>query len=290
MIARLISTFVVLMWGAQAGAIDQIPPSIHQTLTLNHDGRARSYHLHLPPDTQGDVPLVVVLHGLGGHANKLRYGLGLNSRADKLGYAVVYPQGLESRWGPHWNAGFPFSDVDDVGFLTKLAQDLQEAYQIDPERTYVLGISVGGFMAYHLACHAPDVFRAQAVVLGSMSGEDWANCAPKDPVSILHIHGTNDPLIPYDGSDHWASGWGGAGAIPQVVERWANRQEAQPVAPTFKLPGATTNSYKNQPTGTEVTLISLQGYGHDWPHEENSSISAADVVFEFFNRVQTAPE
>ena len=292
---RILCSLITFVLSTQmAVAIDHKPPNVHQTLTLNHDGRARSYHLHLPANTADAIPLIVVLHGLGGHADKLRYGLGLNSRADEHGYAMVYPQGLESQWGPHWNAGFPFTDVDDVGFLTKLARDLQESYNIDPARTYVLGISVGGFMAYHLACTAPDVFTAEAIVLGSMSGQDWRSCGSQkpsqdDPVSILHIHGTDDPLIPYDGSEHWASGWGGADAIPQVVERWAKRQSAKPIPPTFDLPGAKTTSYRNANDGTEVTLISLQGYGHDWPHQENSTISAADVVFDFFNRVQRAP-
>lgn len=266
----------------------QTLPTVHDTLSLRHDGIARTYHLHLPPDPGPDMPLMVVLHGLGGHADRLRYGLGLNALADAMGYAVAYPQGLPSDWGPHWNAGFPFSTADDVGFLKQLARHIHSEFGADPAQTYVMGISAGGFMAYHLACNAADVFHAQAVVIGSMSGQDWRSCTPAAPVSILHIHGTDDPLIPYDGSAHWASGWGGAGPIPAVVARFADRQRAQPVAPLWDLPDTAINSYRNPQNGTEISLVTMLGYGHDWPHRQNSKISAAELIFDFFERVGAA--
>ena len=77
--------------------------------------------------------------------------------ADKHGFAVVYPQGKPDRRDvPHWNARLKISDIDDVGFLTALAKDLQRAHDLDPERTFASGVSNGGFMSYHLACELSD--------------------------------------------------------------------------------------------------------------------------------------
>ena len=48
----------------------------------------------------------------------MRYGLGLNEAAEKMGMAVVYPQGGYLPGGSsYWNSGGNIGPHDDVGFL-----------------------------------------------------------------------------------------------------------------------------------------------------------------------------
>ncbi len=61
-----------------------------------HQGeRDRYFVLYLPADfatLAKPVPLVVMLHGGGGHANNAIRMTGLNAKADEAGFIAVYPQ------------------------------------------------------------------------------------------------------------------------------------------------------------------------------------------------------
>jgi polyhydroxybutyrate depolymerase len=81
-------------------------------------------------------------------------------------FAVVYPQGtryLARKF--HWNADLDLSETDDVGFLTSLAEHLQEEHIFDSERTYISGISNGGLLSYTVACQQPETFKAMASII-----------------------------------------------------------------------------------------------------------------------------
>ena len=62
---------------------------------------------------------------------------------------VCYPQGSRLETGQsHWNANLDMSSVNDIGFLSSLAKLIQKNYDVNPENTFVSGMSNGGFMSY----------------------------------------------------------------------------------------------------------------------------------------------
>lgn len=260
---------------------------------LVHDGGEREYYLHRPREQMGeDQPLIIVLHGMGGQAKKLRFGLGLNALADAQGFAVAYPQGLATdRVSWHWNAGFDFSDVDDLGFLLALRAELVAAYDFDPARIYVFGISNGGYMAYHLACRAGEAFAGIAVISATMSGKDWAECAPDAAPSVLHIHGRNDPLIDYEGSAHWSGKWDGTPKIPEIVRFWGDQIKGRAAPWPVDVPDSETLLWVAPETGRRAALITLNAFGHDWPHQGNAGFDSNKLIWRFFEQsTQDRPE
>ena len=130
--------------------------------TFEIGGQIRQYYLHLPKSLPVEAPLVFVLHGYSGSAESIMDYSGMNHVADDSGFAVCYPQGTIDRWGNHfWNVGYSFHQdetVDDVEFLTALAQYLQSEYNLSSQYTFCSGMSNGGDMSYLLACQASDVF------------------------------------------------------------------------------------------------------------------------------------
>ena len=85
---------------------------------------------------------------------------------------MVYPQGLkDDTLRTHWNAGLTLSDIDDVGFLSELTLYLQKTYSLNPSKTFTSGYSNGGFMSYELIVKKPEIFKAVASILGTMSLE-----------------------------------------------------------------------------------------------------------------------
>src|SRR5262245_31303877 len=124
----------------------------------------RTYHYHLPggDNPASPAPVVLVLHALGIDGKTMQSATNLSVLSDSAGFIAVYPDASE---GPnplpdvlpvervrYWNAGDPFdaAATNDVAFLGGVLDDLPKYANVDPKRTYVVGMSNGGMMAYKL--------------------------------------------------------------------------------------------------------------------------------------------
>ena len=233
--------------------------------TLAHDGRARDYRLHLPPQyVPGGpaLPLVLNLHGRGSNAFQQEAYSQMNAVADREGFAVAYPNGVNAEWNVGWSFG---SRADDAGFLLRLVDSLQAAYGFDASRTYSCGMSNGGFMSYVLACRAPERLAAIGSVTGGMVPGMRAGCAPARAMPVMQIHGTADGVVAYGGS-----------AINDPIETtvafWTARNGCGAVPDTAAVPDlrddgftSTRYTYTACREGAEVQLIAVARGGHTWP-------------------------
>ena len=179
-------------------------------------------------------PLIVNIHGFGVNgAIEIGYQ-GYDKLPGKHDVIVAAPTGsVHPNLGvTFWNAtlaccGFEYffgpTGVDDVDYLTRLIDELSSRYPIDPERIYLVGHSNGGFMAHRMACDRAERLAA-IVALSGTTHFDPDECHPSAPVNILHIHGTADTRVSFDGGTMSPSGNPGGrypGAI-ETVGRWAD--------------------------------------------------------------------
>lgn len=123
------------------------------TRTLQHDGRSRTYIVHVPPkyDAKQPTPVVLIFHGGGSNAEQTVRFTGLNEKADKETFIAVYPNGtgrLESyllTWHGGNCCGYAMqNNVDDVGFTRAMLDDLATVLNVDAKRVFATGISNGG--------------------------------------------------------------------------------------------------------------------------------------------------
>lgn len=261
--------------------------------TFMHDGEMRSYILYLPANLPDNAPLVFNLHGYGSNATQQQFYAVMNPVANENLFAVCYPQGSKDVQNTdHWNAGLFISDTDDVGFLTALANSLQSEYALDPERTFACGMSNGGFMSYYLACNAPETFKAIASVTGTMTDSNINNCSPTIPVPVLEIHGTADPIVPYNGTDN-VPGWGDFVGSEAVIDFWTELNECStfieedlPDTAPNDLSTVTSRKYTDCASGNRVWLYTINNGGHEWPGAffgtANQDINASELIWEFF--------
>ncbi|MCZ4408986.1 T9SS type A sorting domain-containing protein [Cryomorphaceae bacterium 1068] len=271
-------------------------------LTFIHDGEDRSYFLYLPDNIAPGSPLVFVLHGYTSTAAGIIDNYGMNDIADANGFAVCYPQGTQDLSGTEfWNIEFPLESVDDVGFLSNLAGDLQTVYDLDENCTYVCGMSNGGMMSYYLGCERPDVFKAFASVTGTVTTNFISNCQGNIPVPFLEIHGTSDLVVPYNGGDIAAATFGNFFPVEQIFRTWNNINDCQSVS-TFSIPNAPVTDFSSV-QGAEVSdcdgglkarFYRVDGGGHTWPgappvpfldflQPTNQDISASAEIWNFFS-------
>lgn len=155
-------------------------------------------------DPETPAPLILLLHGYGADGATQDIYFLLTRAANQRGAFALRPDGTENAGGERfWNAtpaccDFGGSGVDDVAYLVGLVDEMKANFNIDANRVYAIGHSNGHFMSYRLACDAADTFTAIAGLAGATYWDD-ADCDPSQPVSALHMHGTADTTISYDG-------------------------------------------------------------------------------------------
>jgi polyhydroxybutyrate depolymerase len=164
------------------------------------------------------------LHGFTGNGQWQSQWPQLDGLVDTANIILVSGEGTVNAGGDRfWNATDACCDlygtgVDDVAWLTSVLDEVVEHFPVDEDRVYFTGLSNGGFMSYRMACELSERVAAIASVAGMDFADDDA-CSPEQSVSVLHIHGTADETVPYNGSNQ---GW----TLPSAgesVERWAGR-------------------------------------------------------------------
>ena len=147
-------------------------------------------------------PLIVSLHGYGSNSAAHSSSFPLHTQVVSLGFGLLLPNGTpDGRGNRFWNPTDQISSsgkafADDAAYLAGLVARARELKDFGP--VYVFGYSNGGFMAYHLACRGLPGLRAVASIAGTSYVDD-ASCEDAPPVSVLHIHGTADDVILYEG-------------------------------------------------------------------------------------------
>jgi polyhydroxybutyrate depolymerase len=150
------------------------------------------------------APLVIVLHG------NTQTGADMASRtswpavAKREHFTIVFPDGLRRAWADlrssQMRAGHtPPEGTDDVVFVAALIEKYVADGTADPRHVYVTGLSNGSAMTMTLACKRADLFAAAASVIMNFTDEFANACQPSQPVPMLMMNGTADPLIPYKG-------------------------------------------------------------------------------------------
>ena len=273
------------------------------TTTAPHDS-GRHYELHLPAHPPaGRYPLVVALHGAFGSGAHLEQTIGLDAIADREGFAVVYPDGI----GARWNDGRPdMGEVDDVGFIRSLIDELATTHPIDRDRIYAMGMSNGGMLAYRLGCELADKLAAIASVAGEVPGAIARFCHPARGISVIAINGTADQLVPFDGGQVIGSRNGRLGrphgeviGALRSVELFAANARCGPPAITAEPDrdpedGTTVKAiaFAACAGGVRVELVAVDGGGHTWPGGTSEleaingvrsrEFSASERIWQFF--------
>ena len=205
---------LVALCGALFGYFVYTPPPeiphLSGTLTkgsIEVGGLKRTYTTYVPGGLAQGAPLVVVMHGSGENAARIRAetGYGFDRLADEHGFAVVYPNSYTLDWddcGKVGDVSVNGVNIDDVGFLVALVDKLITEIGIDRGRVFATGVSAGGFMSIRLALEAPSRFRAVAAVSANMPTPENSKCKPVGQgTSVMIMNGTKDPLVPFNGGE-----------------------------------------------------------------------------------------
>ncbi len=269
----------------------------------------RTYYVFSPKNAGKKLlPLLFVFHGGGGNPLSTDRRLGFTELARKEKFIVVYPAGI----GRNWNDGRVTNvtrahreNVDDVGFVRAMIEEISKDYPVDQKRIYSTGSSNGGIFSHYIGAKISDKFAAIAPVIGGIADPFHKSFDPEEAVSVLIIQGTEDRLVPYEG--HKGIGLGrrrDRGKVigtDQALKLWTKRNRTNKNAVKGRLPntdpsdGCIVEKYewRNGTKNTEVVLYKMIGGGHTWaggrqylPRRIVGNVcrdfSATKVIWEFF--------
>lgn len=170
------------------------PRGDSQHITVEMDGLERGYFL-LP--ALGMAPgekaaLLVVLHQDVSSGREIAVDLGLDNLR-RHGVTLAYPNGFGGSWNSGACCGVAAErDVDDVGFVNTVLEDVGRHTPVDPERRALLGYSGGGMLAYRLMCREHPPLVAVVEISGSLE----SHCANGLTVpDLLSVHGQKDGSV-----------------------------------------------------------------------------------------------
>lgn len=254
------------------------------TRMIMSGGRARTYLLHVPAtyDAAKPTSLVFAFHGLSDKATDFIKYIDLEREADSRNLIAIVPQGVGV--APSWNAGNCCGEsqlfkVDDVGFVRDLVDAARRDLCIDDRRIFAMGFSNGAMFSHRLACELAGTIAAVGAVSGPLM---IAECKPVRPIALLHMHGTADPIVGYNG--------GGIGTFPKIVDviaAWAQRDGCSGAPEqTYKNGDVTCQSYRSCAAGSEVGLCTIDQGKHTWPGSSDGTkdIKATPELLDFLAR------
>ena len=247
-------------------------------------GTEREYLVRTPANHNGTLPVLFFLHGLGGNVSNYDQEFNFAQIAEEYDWMIVLPQALDQGIGPMWNAGLASSDIDDSGFLMALLDSLTVQFQLDTDSVFFAGVSMGGFMTHCMAIEHGDRIDACVAVSGLITSVDAAQ-TPVAPVRMLHIHGTNDNVVGYNG---YSTAFGltlGLG-VDAILDYWQNAngcsgEPAIDTLPDLKNDGLRFIRYTYN-CGTDLQFLKVVGGVHDWYHSSAQyDVGYKEVLYEF---------
>jgi polyhydroxybutyrate depolymerase len=252
--------------------------------TIVHDGMNREYILYVPNSYDGtsSIPLLLNFHGFGGSASQFMQEADMRSLAEADTFILVYPQGScldgSSHWNPCPTGGDNKSTADDVGFVEAMISEISSQYNLDVERIYAAGYSNGGMMAYGLANYKSNLIAAVASVSGTM-----LNCTgpTSHPMPVVHLHGTSDGVVSYNGSNDWNS-------VQSTLDYWINFNNtvSTPIVNIDNTGAMTIEHYVYDQGDNSVSVEHYKYIGgdHVWFNELYQGQNASNLVWSFMSK------
>jgi polyhydroxybutyrate depolymerase len=279
--------------------------------TIEVDGAQRWFLISTPASQKKPRAVVLDFHGLDEGAQIEALTTQFGPLAQKDGFIAVFPQGTGNPLSWDTSPKLPNRDLD---FVSALLDDVDATQCVDETRIYATGLSDGAFMTSLLACEMSNRIAAFAPVSGVQLDTP---CPGKRRVPIMAFHGTDDPILHFNGGLGIAvlnhaigNSKGPAPSIavpkanlngpgyPATVAAWAKRDGCGSRAVDKKLASQVIRRTYSCPRGVAVEFYIILGGGHAWPgskfSEEIASITgpttfeinASTIIWNFFERFQ----
>ena len=237
-------------WGPGGGGAKTLQNS-YKKMSVS----GRDIYVYAPSGLAAKSPLLFSLHGMDQSPQYQQENTLWEEVADTAGFVVVYPQGGTSL--DTWD----IQGDKDTKWIEAIIDQMVLDYDIDVNRVYLSGFSMGGMFSYNAISYIGDKIAAIAPCSG------WNVYGAKEatrPVPIFHVHGTSDKTVSYDQLEDFLSFYRNQYNCPktaEVQENWPHQGDL-----------ATLYTWGPCDDGIYVKHLKLQGRDHLPSHAEVSDI------------------
>ena len=228
--------------------------------TITSEGQKREYLQYAPSDLGSKRPLIISCHGMNQSA-QYQWDMLKDAKtlADKEKFVIVLPEGI--------NNGWDISGDRDINLIKDLIAQMKKDFDIDENRVYLSGFSMGGMLTYHAMNKIPDVIAAFAPISGyPMWGFTYTG---KRAIPVIHHHGTGDDVCVYSNVQR---------NIDELVKK--NKCSSTPtITPSYGgYSHITRKEWGGGTDGVKVVLMELANKGH-WI--SNDGLFTLDEIWKF---------
>ncbi len=199
---------------------------------------------------------ILYFHGWQGTAEGVMRNGALARVARERDLLLVAPDGRNKTWA---YPGSPSQARDDFAFIESVVDDVEARFGITRESTMVTGFSMGGSMAWSVACYRGEGFLGFAPVAGAFWDPIPESC-PSPVPNLVHVHGTSDTVVPMEGRPI-GDGWHQSD-VRESLAVWYE-QASCPQETLYSRPdGLSCETKVCGPTGDKLIAICLHDGGH----------------------------
>jgi polyhydroxybutyrate depolymerase len=221
-------------------------------------------------------PLLISLHGGGGSIDsniKLTRGR-LIELKEKYRFFLLFPEGYDKQWNDGRdvpNSKAHQENIDDAGYIKYLIEYMKKHFPIDENNVYIFGISNGGMMSFRIACEYSNEITGFASIAATMPEHLKSDCIIKKKLKMILIHGTEDPLVPFNGGDVKVlfRKRGKVLSAEETIQFWLNKNECDKKALISSLEKdsdtKTLISHYKCKNQSFVRFYKILNGGHTWP-------------------------
>lgn len=246
---RQLSIIILLLTALQVAAYKQ------QSIDINVNGQQRNMVVFTPNTLPAKSPLFIVTHGMN-QSPEYQYGADkMYEMIDTAKFVITY---LRSD-GNTWDIG----GTKDQNFVIKTIDEMVSRFDIDKERVYWSGFSMGSMLIHHCIANMQDKIAAFAPTSGiQFSEQPWNNC--NKPVNLLECIAYGDDVFGYEQY-----------GIHDYIENYAKHDKHtnyskitgyKPIASSWY--DGDLEKWTGGTNGGEVWLYSYNNGGH-WPMDLN---------------------
>lgn len=238
----------LFLFATQASAYKQ------ESININVNGQQRNMVVFTPDELPAKSPLFIVTHGMN-QDPEYQYGSDkMYNLIDKEKFVIAYLRSV----GSTWDTG----GTSDQNFVIKTIDEMASRFDIDRDRVYWTGFSMGSMLIHHCIANMQNKIAAFAPTSGiQFSEEPWNNC--KKPVNLLEVIAYGDDVFGYEEY-----------GIHSYIENYALHDKHTQYSKTvgYKISGSwfdgDLEKWTGGPNGGEVWLYSYNNGGH-WPNDIN---------------------
>ena len=239
--------------------------SIHaykqQKVTIKVNGENREMQVYTPNTVSSNLPLMIVTHGMNQDAGYQASCDHMYELIDKEKFIIAYLQGINKTWDT--------GGTKDRDFVFQTIDELYAKYNINKNRVYWSGFSMGSALIYHCMADAVDKIAAFAPTSGiAFGGKEWQRC-PK-PVNVIHCHAYGDDVFKYND-------WDIHGYVQSLAKDLDKCKDYKKTA-NYRTPGGNTGDKEVWSNGENGTTVELFSYKADW---HNPSTGNSQEIWNF---------